>query len=233
MESLNYVRSPSEQCVRNDLMQWGRDTHFTNTPHSTSPTRQTGGLPRILSPSSGQVLKAWSGSWDGDFSSDDDEPADYKGSNNGYDGTKGLYSEKRVVLSDASSSGVGTFGYHEEDQSATSIEGKDSLIRGTSSQSKLSKQSSFKGSFKIEKLEGDDLKTSLSKYSSWGSGYGSFRTQVRNIYIYIYIYIYVQYVYEFSIQRSFLYVLLLLSEGPEHHEQPKYPPNVHGKESDK
>ena len=171
MESLNFVQAP-EQRSQNEFLQWGKDTHFTNTPHSTSPTPQTGPLPRILSPTTGQVLKAWSGSWDGEFSSDDDEREDPE--SHEYDGINNLYTEKNITVNKSyhSSSSHSTVGCQKY------LSDNDTLRLTESPRCELSKKSSFKYSFKVEKNEDTDLKTSLSKYSSWGSGFGSFHSQV-------------------------------------------------------
>ena len=173
MESLNFVQAPAQRS-QNESLQWGKDTHFTNTPHSTSPTRQTGPLPRILSPTTGQVLKAWSGSWDGEFSSDDDEPEDPGSPVN--DEVNNIFTEKNITTSNSYYNGNN----HNTVGCQKYLSDNDTLMHTESPCSELSKKSSFKYSFKVEKKEDGDLKTSLSKYSSWGSGFGSFRSQVYN-----------------------------------------------------
>ena len=45
------------------IRHWGRATN-SSTPHSTSPTHQKP-LSPVFSPSTGHLIKAWSGSWDG------------------------------------------------------------------------------------------------------------------------------------------------------------------------
>ena len=73
MESLTYISTPHEDTSSQyQLKQWGKETHFTNSPHSTAPNYETGPLPRVLSPTSSCLLKAWSGSWDGDYVSGKD-----------------------------------------------------------------------------------------------------------------------------------------------------------------